>query len=199
MSKSGESYRHKDKAVSRPEAGAQRKIQKSISRKKPQQYQFDSSLDPELRWDSSEIQKIAEQLVRVVQESDSLDATKESVAEISRQLKQPHLDWSGKAENSSIEIETLPLFVHERLCTPELLANLKHKKRNKEQMLDLFGEVDRTCEEKLLGAYEHQDGWQNRMIFGDSLLVMNSLLRYESMGGKVQMVYIPPLWDKVWR
>ncbi len=30
------------------------------------------------------------------------------------------------------------------------------------------------------------------MILGDSLVVMNSLLEYESMGGKVQMIYMDP-------
>src|SRR5690606_33395504 len=35
-------------------------------------------------------------------------------------------------------------------------------------------------------------GWANRLIAGDSLLVMNSLLQKESMAGKVQMIYIDP-------
>ena len=37
-----------------------------------------------------------------------------------------------------------------------------------------------------------KDKWVNRMILGDSLVVMNSLLHYESLGGQVQMVYIDP-------
>ena len=32
----------------------------------------------------------------------------------------------------------------------------------------------------------------NRMILGDSLVVMNSLLQYEGMGGQVQMIYMDP-------
>jgi adenine-specific DNA-methyltransferase len=32
----------------------------------------------------------------------------------------------------------------------------------------------------------------NRMILGDSLIVMNSLLEYEGLGGQVQMIYIDP-------
>jgi adenine-specific DNA-methyltransferase len=34
--------------------------------------------------------------------------------------------------------------------------------------------------------YEHRDKWVNRMILGDSLVVMNSLLEYEGLGGQVQ-------------
>ena len=40
--------------------------------------------------------------------------------------------------------------------------------------------------------YKHDQGWSNRLIAGDSLLVMNSLLEKEGMGGKVKMVYIDP-------
>ena len=40
--------------------------------------------------------------------------------------------------------------------------------------------------------YEHRDKWVNRMVLGDSLVVMNSLLEYEGMGGQVQMIYMDP-------
>jgi adenine-specific DNA-methyltransferase len=43
-----------------------------------------------------------------------------------------------------------------------------------------------------LDFYKHAHGWTNRLIAGDSLLVMNSLLEKEGMAGKVQMVYIDP-------
>ena len=43
-----------------------------------------------------------------------------------------------------------------------------------------------------LEAYEHKGDWVNRMILGDSLVVMNSLLEYEGLGGQVQMIYIDP-------
>ena len=40
--------------------------------------------------------------------------------------------------------------------------------------------------------YKHRHNWTNRLIAGDSLLVMNSLLEKEGLGGQVQMVYIDP-------
>ena len=43
-----------------------------------------------------------------------------------------------------------------------------------------------------LEAYEHKGPWQNRMILGDSLSVMNSLLEFEGLAGQVQMIYIDP-------
>jgi adenine-specific DNA-methyltransferase len=41
-------------------------------------------------------------------------------------------------------------------------------------------------------AYQHRNKWVNRLILGDSLVVMNSLLRFEGLGGQVQMIYIDP-------
>jgi adenine-specific DNA-methyltransferase len=40
--------------------------------------------------------------------------------------------------------------------------------------------------------YRHAKGWSNRLVAGDSLLVMNSLLEKEGMAGQVQMIYIDP-------
>jgi adenine-specific DNA-methyltransferase len=40
--------------------------------------------------------------------------------------------------------------------------------------------------------YKHRHNWSNRLIAGDSLLVMNSLIEKEGMAGQVQMVYIDP-------
>jgi adenine-specific DNA-methyltransferase len=40
--------------------------------------------------------------------------------------------------------------------------------------------------------YRHPKGWANRLVSGDSLQVMNSLLVKEGMAGQVQMIYIDP-------
>ena len=57
--------------------------------------------------------------------------------------------------------------------------------------IELFGDPQLRSDQQL-EAYEHQGGWVNRMILGDSLVVMNSLLEYEGLGGQVQMIYIDP-------
>ena len=59
-------------------------------------------------------------------------------------------------------------------------------------MFELFGDPQHSIADQVLRAYEHRDKWVNRMILGDSLLVMNSLLEYEGLGGQVQMIYIDP-------
>src|SRR5467141_418737 len=59
-------------------------------------------------------------------------------------------------------------------------------------MFDLWGDPQHSITDQVLRAYEHKDKWVNRMILGDSLVVMNSLLQYEGLGGQVQMIYIDP-------
>jgi DNA methylase len=58
--------------------------------------------------------------------------------------------------------------------------------------LNLFGDPGRSITDQVLKAYEYRYKWVNRMILGDSLVVMNSLLRYEALGGQVQMIYVDP-------
>ena len=57
--------------------------------------------------------------------------------------------------------------------------------------MDLFADPQRSLAQQL-EAYEHKGDWVNRMILGDSLVVMNSLLEYEGLGGQVQMIYMDP-------
>ncbi len=105
----------------------------------------------------------------------------------------PFLNWAGKAERLSFEVPTLPLFVHERLATQAILETIKgHRAERQLDMFDLFGEREMPLHEKLLKSYEHANGWTNRLILGDSLVVMNSLLAYEQLGGQVQMIYMDP-------
>jgi len=40
--------------------------------------------------------------------------------------------------------------------------------------------------------YTHEEGWKNKLICGDSLHVIESLLQYENLRGKVQMIYMDP-------
>ncbi len=46
--------------------------------------------------------------------------------------------------------------------------------------------------EKLVDFYQHEQHWTNRMILGDSLLVMTCWPRRRGCKGKVQMIYFDP-------
>jgi adenine-specific DNA-methyltransferase len=105
----------------------------------------------------------------------------------------PTLQWAGKAERMSFDVPTLLLFVHERLSTKAIVETLGgHKSDKQADMFDLFGDPRHSVADQVLRAYEHADKWVNRLILGDSLVVMNSLLHYERLGGQVQMIYIDP-------
>lgn len=88
---------------------------------------------------------------------------------------------------------TLPLFIHERLSTKAIIETLAgHKRDKQEDMFALFGDPQHSITDQVLKSYEYQDNWSNRMVLGDSLVVMNSLLHYEGLGGQVQMIYMDP-------
>ena len=105
----------------------------------------------------------------------------------------PHLDpqlvWAGKTEHTSFEVDTVALHIHERISTKAILKTVEKKELYKQ--LRLFGEPDLPLD-KRIEFYQHDMDWTNRLILGDSLLVMNSLLEREIMAGKVQMIYIDP-------
>jgi adenine-specific DNA-methyltransferase len=81
--------------------------------------------------------------------------------------------------------------VHERLSTKAILETLKGHERDRKMEMQLFADPQLPLHQQL-EAYEHKGGWVNRLILGDSLVVMNSLLEYEGLGGQVQMIYIDP-------
>ena len=187
---SARDYRHDDQQLLRPESGAQDVF--PPAKKKPHTtYRYDSSLSPELAWDEAEARSEGEELIDEIINSDDLTRAK-TAAEKLKRLSQPFLNWAGKAERERIQVPTLPLFVHERLSTAAVLETLKRHRLDRKGTLDLFGEGSKSIGEKIRGAYEHLNGWQNRLILGDSLQVMNSLLEYESLGRQVQMVYMDP-------
>jgi adenine-specific DNA-methyltransferase len=108
----------------------------------------------------------------------------------------PHLDpqlvWAGKAEHTSFEIPTVSLHVHERIDARTILEAVKKKNGNGWQG-GLFDSPDENLPlREAIHFYKHKMGWTNRLIAGDSLLVMNSLIEKEGMAGQVQMIYFDP-------
>jgi len=102
------------------------------------------------------------------------------------------LQWAGKAEHTSFEVPTVSLHVHERIDPRRIIEQIK-KEPEPELQLSLFQSNSETKGlSKALEFYKHKENWSNRLIAGDSLLVMNSLLQKEAMSGKVQMVYFDP-------
>lgn len=106
----------------------------------------------------------------------------------------PQLQWAGKAEHTSFDVPTLSLHVHERIDPRKIIdATRKRKDSNGVEQTSLFELPEENPPiRSAIEFYRHRHNWTNRLVAGDSLLVMNSLLEKEGMAGKVQMVYIDP-------
>ena len=206
-----ETYRHPEaESPLRPDVGTQAQFRK---KKPPQKYRYDSSLSPLLEWDGrNSARELGAWLIKMIEKAAALKAPhafagpqefkgndgtviatvrnlREAVDALAR-LSKPFLNWAGKAERLSFDVPTLPLFIHERLSTKAIIETLKAHKRV--DQFELFADPQHSITDQVLKAYEYRDKWVNRMIAGDSLVVMNSLLRYEGLGAQVQMVYMAP-------
>ncbi len=185
-----DSYKHSDAtSPMRPDVGTQAQFRK---KRPPATYRYDSSLSPALDWDDrNPARDEGERLIREILQAKSLEEAKAAAARL-KTIERPFLNWAGKAERLSFDVPTLPLFVHERLSTQAILQTLTGHRKSEETQLSLFGDPQHSIADQVLKAYEHRDNWVNRLILGDSLVVMNSLLHYESLGGQVQMIYMDP-------
>ncbi|MGE3802558.1 MAG: site-specific DNA-methyltransferase [Candidatus Kapaibacterium sp.] len=123
----------------------------------------------------------------------------------------PELFWKDKYKESEggdenrepttdrLTVDIRSLYRHEHIAPEKLMDSLYRLVEEESAQTDMFSlnelfgntlEADEL--EKVSEYYTHQDGWTNRLIQGDSLLVMTSLLEREGMAGKVQTIYIDP-------
>jgi hypothetical protein len=91
----------------------------------------------------------------------------------------PQLVWAGKAEHTSFDVDTVSLHIHERVSTAAILRAV----RREEVQRTLFSDPQFSLDQEL-AFYQHEMDWANRLVLGDSLLVMNSLLRREGRAAR---------------
>ena len=113
----------------------------------------------------------------------------------------PSLQWAGKAEGMSFDVPTSSIHIHESIKPFNIIAQIT-KAYLEAEAGQLEGQVGffaaETPAERMrrrreaIEFYQHGVDWTNRLIAGDSLVIMNSLLEKEGMAGQVQMVYIDP-------
>lgn len=111
----------------------------------------------------------------------------------------PHLDptlqWAGKVEGTSFDVPTSSIHIHESIKPHKIIRSVQAIGDDYEPMqLSLFETpVERMRRRRdAIEFYQHGVNWTNRMIAGDSLVIMNSLLEKEGMAGQVQMIYFDP-------
>ena len=187
------SYRHQDKRKNNPEVGM---VKPENDPEQPRTlWQYDPHLDPALQFDigRAQIEKLIDDAIISGDEAKMRAALEEL-----KRLQQPYLNWTGKSERTSFEIDTVSLHVHERIDPSSILSAVRKRMaegKSKGEFLqsDLFAApFENLPLRDAIDFYKHERGWANRLIAGDSLLVMNSLLQKESMAGQVQMIYIDP-------
>ena len=108
----------------------------------------------------------------------------------------PQLVWKGKDEQdrADLSVPVVPVYIQEKIHPQALVENLRDTARagDPEPELTLFADFNGIEFEELIDFYQHEQHWANRMILGDSLLVMTSLAEKEGFKGKVQTIYLDP-------
>jgi len=109
----------------------------------------------------------------------------------------PQLVWKGKDEQDreDLAVPAVPIYIQEKIHPRVIIENLRETARagEPEPELTLFNDFNGIESfDKLVEFYQHEQNWANRMILGDSLLVMTSLAEKEGLKGKVQMIYMDP-------
>lgn len=190
------SYRHADKRKNNPEVGMVTPATDPEAGKT--RWAYDPHLDPALQFDPQ--RAAIEQLIDDALASGEAERMREALEEL-RRLQSPYLAWAGKAERTSFEVDTVSLHVHERIDPASILSAVRKAMKGEGKAKGAAkaiqpGLFDAPFENlplrDAIDFYRHERGWANRLVAGDSLLVMNSLLHKESLAGGVQMIYIDP-------
>ncbi|MBI2061024.1 MAG: site-specific DNA-methyltransferase [Nitrospirae bacterium] len=109
----------------------------------------------------------------------------------------PQLVWKGKDEQDQhpLEVPAVPIYIQEKIHPQAIIEQVRAEARKDAPgQAELFADFNGIKFEDLVDFYRHKDGvnWANRMILGDSLLVMTSLAEKEGLKGKVQCIYFDP-------
>lgn len=129
----------------------------------------------------------------------------------------PQLVWKGKDEQDAapLEVPAVPVYIQEKIHPQAIIENVRAEARRPPSgsplegggltpspsrgrggegdfQLALFSDFNGLPFEDMVDFYRHDLHWSNRMILGDSLLVMTSLAEKEGLKGQVQMIYLDP-------
>jgi adenine-specific DNA-methyltransferase len=111
----------------------------------------------------------------------------------------PLLDWAGKKEGLSFDVPTSSIHIHESIKPHKIIRSVQaigddyEEKNVQRSLFEPETPVERMRRRRdAIEFYQHGVDWTNRLIAGDSLVIMNSLLEKEGLAGQVQMVYIDP-------
>lgn len=114
----------------------------------------------------------------------------------------PQFVWKGKDQEdlADLLVDAPPIYKQEHIHPRAIIARLKAEAKRAEtedepdDQMSMFAEFNGRPKdiEAHTEFYEHDQNWQNRMILGDSLMVMASLAERENLRGQVQAIYFDP-------
>lgn len=133
-----------------------------------------------------------------------MDEDEKTPIQVAYERRNPDLDpqlvWRGKDMRnwSDLVVQAPPLYIQEKIHPKVLIDDLRKQteemeQEGKMQQIDFFADFNGLPNEAAKTEfYQHDANWSNRMILGDSLQVMASLVEREGLRGQVQMIYIDP-------
>jgi adenine-specific DNA-methyltransferase len=108
----------------------------------------------------------------------------------------PQLVWQGKDEqdHADLTVPVVPIYIQEKIHPQAIINALPRIEKAGDNQINFFADFNGGPADfdQKVEFYQHQQNWTNRMILGDSLLVMTSLAEKEGLKGKVQTIYFDP-------
>jgi adenine-specific DNA-methyltransferase len=116
----------------------------------------------------------------------------------------PQLVWRGKDEQDAedLMVDSVPIYIQEKIKPEAIISDLRRRSETlrrqraeskQYEIPDIYNDFNGLSEPGTeFDFYKHDKNWSNRMILGDSLLVMTSLAEKEALKGQVQCIYVDP-------
>ena len=122
----------------------------------------------------------------------------------------PQLVWQGKdaQDGEDLAVPAVPIYIQEKIHPQSIIDDLlaqaakpgsSLREAAAAYQLNMFADFNGMADgdfARKVDFYSHdadnQPKWSNRLILGDSLLVMASLAEKEGLRGRVQMIYLDP-------
>ena len=120
----------------------------------------------------------------------------------------PQLLWRARIHDDAEDllVDSVPIYIQEKIRPEAIISDLKRRsealrreraENEQYEFPDLYSDFNGLSEPgSEYGFYKHDKNWSNRMILGDSLLVMTSLAEKEALKGQVQCIYMDPPYGK---
>ena len=90
----------------------------------------------------------------------------------------PQLVWKGKEEQNrqDLAVPVVPIYIQEKIHPQAIIDALPRIEQSGDKQFNLFADFNGgpTDFAQKIDFYRHEQNWSNRMILGDSLLVMTS-------------------------